>query len=134
MEEIVFDISHFYNTLETGITVPISLYFGENNVDFKAKIDTGSTHCIFERIHGENLGLDIERGFRESFGTATGSFIAYGHSVVISVLNIETESVVYFAEAEGYMRNVLGRQGWLDRVKLGLIDYEGKLFLSSYNE
>jgi len=27
---------------------------------------------------------------------------------------------------------VLGRIGWLNRVKLGLIDQEGKLFLSEY--
>jgi len=28
----------------------------------------------------------------------------------------------------------LGRIGWLDRVKLGLIEQEGKLFLSRYNK
>ena len=31
-------------------------------------------------------------------------------------------------------KGVLDRQGWLDRVKLGLIDYEGKLLLSAYRE
>ena len=35
-----------------------------------------------------------------------------------------------FAEDENFSRNVLGRQGRLDRVRLGLVDYEGKLCLS----
>jgi hypothetical protein len=48
-------------------------------------------------------------------------------------MNIETVSTVYFAKDESFTRNVLGRQGWLDRVKLGLIDYEGRLFLSKYD-
>jgi hypothetical protein len=52
----------------------------------------------------------------------------------MSVLEIETISTVYFAKEESFTRNVLGRQGWLDRVKLGLIDYEGKLLLSAYGE
>ena len=64
--------------------------------------------------------------------TATGYFYAYGHNITLKVLGIETISTVYFAKEESFTRNVLGRQGWLDRIKLGLIDYEGKLFLSKY--
>ncbi|CAN5528175.1 hypothetical protein BH18ACI1_BH18ACI1_21350 [soil metagenome] len=30
--------------------------------------------------------------------------------------------------------HILGRQGWIDRLRLGLIDYEGKLFLSSFGD
>ena len=51
-----------------------------------------------------------------------------------SVLGIETVSTVYFAESDYFDRNVLGRIGWLDRVKLGLIEQEGKLFLSEYSK
>jgi hypothetical protein len=29
---------------------------------------------------------------------------------------------------------VLGRVGWLNRVRLGLIDYDGRLFLSAYDD
>lgn len=47
---------------------------------------------------------------------------------------IETVSIVYFAESEYFDRNVLGRIGWLDKVKLGLIEQEGKLFLSEYRK
>jgi len=54
--------------------------------------------------------------------------------LTLNVLGIETVATVCFAKEESFTRNVLGRQGWLDRVKLGLIDYEGKLFLSEYNK
>lgn len=64
--------------------------------------------------------------------TATGPFDTFGHTINLSVLGIETESTVYFAADESFYLNILGRQGWLDRVKLGLIDYEGKLLLSAY--
>ncbi len=101
-------------------------------VDVEAKLDTGSSHCVFARDYGESLGLEIEDGFPEIFGTAVGNFIAYGHEIVLSVLEIETVSTIYFAKDESFTRNVLGRHGWLDRVKMGLIDYEGKLFLSEY--
>lgn len=133
-EEIFFSISHLYNTLENGVTVPTALSYGGETINFDAKIDTGSTFCIFERKHGERLGLEIETGTPVSISTATANFDTYGHTLNIYVLGIETEATVYFAKEESFYLNVLGRQGWLDRVKLGLIDYEGKLLLSAYGE
>ncbi|MGI8670298.1 MAG: retropepsin-like aspartic protease, partial [Aridibacter sp.] len=115
-----------------GITVPIKILSGEKEVVFDAKIDTGSSHCIFRRKHGERLGLKIESGEFHEFSTATGNFSAYGHEVNISVLGISLYSKVYFASEEFFNRNVLGRIGWLDRVQIGLVDYEGKLYLNSY--
>jgi hypothetical protein len=110
------------------------LFSGNAIVVFEAKVDTGATNCIFERIHGERLGLIIESGEKQSFSTTTGNFVTYAHEVSLSVLEIEMFTRVYFAESDSYRRNVLGRQGWLDRVKLGLIDYEGKLLLSAYGK
>ena len=114
--------------------LPIILRLNRTAVEFEAKIDTGAENCIFERRHGETLGLQIESGAEQIFSTATGLFVTYGHELTIGVSDIETVSTVYFAKEETFTRNVLGRQGWLDRVKLGLIDYEGKLLLSEYNE
>jgi hypothetical protein len=102
-------------------------------IEFPAKVDTGASYCIFERTHGEVLGLDIEGGTPQIFGTAAGSFLAYGHEVTLSVLGIETITTVYFAADENFTRNVPGRQGWLNRVRLGLIDYDGSLYLSAYD-
>jgi len=131
-ETLQFDEIYYYDTLKKGITVPVYLKYGSQTVDLKAKIDTGAENCIFERKHAERLGIEIDHGEIQSFSTATGSFLAYGHEITINVLEIEMVSTVYFAKEEFFTRNVLGRQGWLDRVKLGLLDYEGKLFLSQY--
>jgi len=127
-------LSHEYDTREVGIAVKTKLTHGKDYVEFYAKIDTGSSYCIFERIHGENIGIEIESGREIRISTATGYFAAFEHELTINILGIETVSTVCFAKDESFTRNVLGRQGWLDRVKLGLIDYEGKLFLSGYNE
>ncbi len=134
MSELAIEFStiQHYDTLKTGITLPVTLGYNSRTIDFEAKLDTGSSHCIFERRYGENLGLEIESGTLEKFGTATVGFYAYGHELTVSVLEIETYATVYFAKEESFTRNILGRQGFLDRVKLGLIDYEGKLLLSAY--
>jgi hypothetical protein len=134
LESISFDKTYEYETLKTGVTVLAVLKFGDKDADFEAKIDTGATHCFFERKHAERLGIKVESGEEMRISTATGYFSAYGHNLSLTVLGIETTSYVYFAKEESFTRNVLGRQGWLDHVKFGLIDYEGKLFLSEYNE
>ena len=133
MPEILeFDVLHEYSLFKVGITVEAILHNGSLSVDVEARIDTGSTYCVFERHHGEGLDLDIEIGMPVDIGTATGSFRAYEHELTLTVLGIETISTVYFAESDYFDRNVLGRIGWLDRVKLGLIEQEGRLFLSEY--
>jgi hypothetical protein len=133
MPEIVeFDILHEYSFFDVGITVDLILQSGNLKVDVVAKIDTGSTFCVFERYHGEGLDLEIESGLPVTIGTATGTFKAFGHELTLSVLGIETTSTVYFAESEYFDRNVLGRIGWLNKVKLGLIEEENKLYLSKY--
>ena len=129
-----FDEVYEYNTLKSGITVPIKLIYVENQVGFTAKIDTGSSHCIFERKHGQQLQLEIENGVALNFNTATGNFHAFGYELLLSVFGIETVSIAYFAESDYFDRNVLGRISRLDRVKLGLIDQKGKLFLSKYRK
>ena len=113
---LTFAESYAYNTLLSGITVPIKLESGKEIVAFDAKLDTGSTHCIFQRKHGERLNLEIESGDYHEFSTATGKFSAFGHEVTISVLEIIVYSKVYFAADEYFSRNVLGRNGWLDRT------------------
>jgi hypothetical protein len=122
-----------YDPGHAGITIDVTLKLFERSISFAAKVDTGASYCIFERKQGEALGLDIESGLLQPISTIMGRFITYGHEVTLRVADFEFDSMVYFAADEVIMRNVLGRHGWLDRVVLGIIDYEGKLLLSQYD-
>ena len=31
-------------------------------------------------------------------------------------------------------RNILGRRGWIDVLRLGIVDYEGALYVSRYDD
>lgn len=128
-----FSTAYTYDTSQTGIHLPVALRSGSEVVRFYAKVDTGSSYCIFERQQGDRLGLDIESGTPQRVSTVTGSFLTYAHEVTLLVLGIESTAVVYFAHDENFTRNVLGRQGRLNRVRLGLIDYDSRLYLSDYN-
>ncbi len=103
-------------------------------VDLLAKLDTGSTYCIFERNYASLLNLDLTSGMPERILTATGAFRAYGHEVTVCVFDVEWQALVYFAEHESFSVNVLGRIGFLDRLRIALVDYEELLYLGPYGQ
>ncbi len=119
---------------EDGIEIPTELSIGSQKVELIARLDTGAAHCIFERRYGEELGLDVESGRAQRFRTMAGSFVAYEHEVTIHTLDIEFLTTVFFAQDSGFNRNFLGRSGWLDRLRVGIIDYDRLLLLSAYEE
>jgi hypothetical protein len=128
---LAFAESVKYPSHKQGIDLGIILKNGEKRVSLEAKLDTGSTFCIFQRQFAELLGFEIETGDVELIRTATGKFIAYGHEAIIGIANLEWEATVYFAQDEYFPVNVLGRAGFLDRLQIGLIDYEQLLFIDS---
>ena len=128
-----FKVEHDYSAAE-GISVLVILRHGQDRVSFDADVDTGSTFCIFNRGHAETLGLDVESGSPTRFKTVTGSFDAYGHALTLETLGYSFDVTVYFAAHESFTRNVLGRRGWLEQVRLGIVEYESKLHLSRYSE
>ena len=130
--ELHFEKLLDYDPSDSGVSVDITLSLNDKTVALVAKVDTGASCCVFERRHAEELGLAVEQGMRQLFATATGHFLGYGHEVSLSVAGFEFNSFVFFAADEDIKRTVLGRFGWLDRVVLGLVDYEGKLYLSAY--
>jgi hypothetical protein len=127
-----FDTTHQYTEAKDGINVPITLAIGRQSVELLAKLDTGAAHCIFERKYGEMLGLDVESGRLQRFRTVAGSFDTYEHEVTIQTLGIEFPAVVFFAQDSIFSRNFLGRSGWLERLRIGIIDYDRMLFLGPY--
>lgn len=115
------------------ITVEIFLSrSASSHVAIDAKVDTGSKFCIFQPRYASLLGLVIEAGSIEKIRTAAGSFVAYGHEVTLTVSDLEWNAVVYFAEPENFPVNVVGRAGFLDHLKVGLVDYEQLFYVGPY--
>jgi hypothetical protein len=133
MRKPSFRTTYDYDQRALDINVPVTLRSGSETRELLAKLDPGSTFCVFQRVVGLRLGFAIEEGIPQWISSARGSFLTYGHKVTLNVLGFETTAIVYFAAEEHFPINVLGRVGWLNRVRLGLIDYDGRLFLSAYD-
>ena len=132
--ELRFSERYSYDSHSEGITIPAVLKTGGKRIELLAKIDTGASDCLFEHGYGEALGLQVEEGVRKTYATANSRFEAYGHEVSIQVLGTETAATVYFFADPGIERNVLGRHGWLDRLRFGLVDYEQAVYVADYNK
>ena len=59
---ITFSVLHEYDLGAPGITVPVTLDSGLLSRTVEAKLDSGSSYCVFRRGIGEAIGLDIELG------------------------------------------------------------------------
>ena len=130
-----FDEQINYPADEQGINFDVVLSTDDSNfVSVTVKLDTGSTFCIFQRKYAEALGLEVEKGTQEFIRTAKGSFTAYGHPINIKFYNMEWTTTVYFAQDESFPVNVVGRAGFLNFLKIGLVDYEQILYLTPYNK
>lgn len=135
MLQLSFNVVGEYSLSSAGIEVPITLSVGaDRSISLAAKIDTGATSCIFNRGYADALGLRMDDGERKIFSTATGSFEARGHWVTLSCMELDVESVVFFAVDENFPRNVLGLHGWLEKFRFGLVHYDRKIYLSHYDE
>ena len=129
---LAFDAAHHYTGALDGIEVPIALSTGRQSVELLARLDTGAAHCIFERKYAEMLGVDVDSGRLQRFRTVAGSFAAYEHEATIQTLGIEFSAVVFFAQDSTFNRNFLARSGWLDRLRIAIVDYDRLLFVSPY--
>ncbi len=127
---IEFQKKTIYPSLDIGITIDTILRYGNLQTECSAKVDTGAQSCIFERGVADALEIDVESGYREKFSTLGGGIIAYAHEIELETLGLRFQSYVYFAENYAVNRNLLGRQGWLQLVQLGLDDYKSEIYLS----
>jgi hypothetical protein len=98
--QIMYDRLVKYDLNMQGIAIDVTLKLKHALASFTAKIDTGADHCIFARQHANALGIDVENGIPQRFGTVTGSFLAYEHEITLQVANIELDSLVFFATEE----------------------------------
>lgn len=133
MYQLQFAAVHSYGSEREGISVPVLLKSGTKSMGLVASVDTGATFCLFRSEVAEALGLDFANAASKRFRTAAGSFEAFGHDVEITVLGMTTFSTVYFFADASINKNVLGRVGWLDRFRVGLVDHDRELYLAGYD-
>ena len=120
---VSYDFVEHYSQTEQGIVIPVVLRLSpEQEVRLEAKLDTGADYCLFRREYAELLGLDVESGHRLPFSTAAGRFVAYGHEITLVAMGFELTGTCYFFESSEINKNVLGRNGWLNKVKIGVDD------------
>jgi hypothetical protein len=134
MTQLSFAETYAYADDLTGIVIPTVLSYGSKAINIQAKIDLGAEVCLFRHEEGLKLGVPIEQGIPCRLSTLTGTLEAYGHEVRLQTGALAFESVVYFAKYPGLPRNLLGRQGWLRNLRLAVIDYDQRLYLSAYDD
>ena len=130
MYQLDFQKNAQYDSLESGITIEAILRFGDAETSCFAKVDTGAEICLFTREIGEFLEVDVESGYKTRLSTLVGGLFAFGHNVELETLGLKFETFVYFAEDYAIDRNLLGRQGWLQLIKIGLDDYKSEIYIS----
>jgi hypothetical protein len=107
---------------------------GEISAACEAYIDSGATVCLFQRELADNLGLSLFSGERVRLSTLTGPIIAYGHEVRLQTGSLSFETTVYFAAEYGLSRNLLGKFGFLQLARFGMVDYDEMIYLSHYDD
>lgn len=133
MKQVSFDQEHQYADDDDGIPLEVTLSYAGYEIDVWAKVDPGAAVCLFSNEVGQKLGIPIEQGIPKRLGGLSGSLDAFGHEVTLQTGDIAFQSLVYFAKYPGLQRNLLGRQGWLRNLRMGLIDYDNLLYLSAYD-
>jgi hypothetical protein len=126
-----FDGDFEYKETSAGILVPIRLTHGDYSVELSARLDTGAADCLFDRSYADILGLS-DSGIEREYRTVTGSFKAFGHEVTIETLGLEWSSLAFFHAMGNPAHAFVGRRGWLDRIRLGIVHYEQRLFVGPY--
>jgi hypothetical protein len=128
-----FEESLRYDEHNDGIVIPVTLHSGPFAHQCFAAVDCGASVCLFSREVADLLKIDVERGEYKRLRTLAGNLEAFGHEVSLTALNLTVESVVYFARYEGLPRNLLGRQGWLRKLKFGLVENDYLIYAGRYD-
>ncbi len=127
--QLEFEIKRPFESLPSGISIPFELTQNNLLVSGKAKVDTGSEYCLFQRELAEGLEINVESGVRIPLSTLAGSFHAYAHTVTLNTFGIIFESTVLFLPNHGTTRNILGRKGWLNNLHLALTMDDEMIYL-----
>lgn len=133
MTQLRFTEVYQYPDNLDGITIPVMLTYGAMDIRVQAKVDTGAGVCLFSHEDGLKLGIPVDQGMPSVLRSLGGPLEAFGHEVLLQTGDLVFQSFVYFAKYPGLLYNILGREGWLRKIKLAVIDYDNLLYLTPYD-
>jgi hypothetical protein len=132
--EIVYHYRFDYDLDDAVIALPVILSANARTEAVIACVDSGSTLCVFQREIADRLAIRVEDGI-EDYVNAMGTIIrVYGHEVTLTLGGLALDLFIYFPDYQRIPRNLLGRQGFLRRLRFGIDDYEGFVYLSHYDD
>lgn len=120
--------------LSRGVFAPVILNTGSASTRIiEARVDSGSSYCVFGRQWADVLSLDWETGQPLMISTAAGAFYAHLHEVTVKLLNFEWTTWVAFAEWDimppSPARDVLGLNGLFDHFLVAIDDRAEMIYL-----
>jgi hypothetical protein len=65
---------------EREILLPVALRYAGRETDFFARVDSGASFCIFQRLHAETVGIVMESSVPTRISTVTGGFGLVDHN------------------------------------------------------
>jgi len=123
------------NEDQLGIYVSVTLSAAGQDVQVDGYIDTGAAYCVVPREVGERLGLDVESGEPTTLRTGIGPMPSYLHYATMAIGDLIFDDVpVCVAKYPGLDRCLIGRAGWLQKVRMNLITYDDALYLDLHNQ
>ena len=100
--------------------IPVTLFGPKGSINVDALIDSGADRRLFNAQIGREIGLEIEKGERETFsGIESGEIVAYLHKIKLQIIGIEkiVELEAGFTDAPGVFA-ILGEDGFFDAFKI----------------
>ncbi|HMV51278.1 MAG TPA: retropepsin-like aspartic protease [Blastocatellia bacterium] len=118
-----------------GLCASATLSVAGAQIQVDGYLDVGAAYCVIPRDAGERLGLDVEAGEATNLRTGMGPIQGYLHYAVLTVGDLVFEDVpVFVAKYPGFDRCLLGRAGWLQRVRMNLVTYDNFLYLDLHGQ
>ncbi|NUO81196.1 hypothetical protein HUU05_14045 [candidate division KSB1 bacterium] len=94
-----------------------------------ALIDSGSTFSVFTREIADELGIEVLAGRAQRLNTLGGSLLAYDHELEIGITSSLRYAIEVLFTEYPIPRNLLGHNGFLDRVAVALRSKFGLIYL-----
>ena len=118
-----------------GLRLPATLSAAGRSTDLRVYLDTGAAYCVIPRSVGEQLGLDVEAGEATTLGTGGGPMPGFLHYATLTIGDFIFEDVpICVAKYPNFDRALLGRAGWLQKVRMNLITYDDALYLELHDQ